>query len=112
MLQDVDDPLASMQVPPEIGTMQLGVWRLLFQRPSLPTILLGPSADNIKSDVHIVLRLFKDVYRLGPTHFTFMVLASATRGARDALTIWTTSRLLVAVSHCTSSPPADVYDTS
>lgn len=123
MLEDPRLP----SLPPELTSIQVGIWRVLFERnPTSSTssttpdkrhkwswtdLLIQPlallpilyqQARKMLEDTHLP-RLIMDVHALGPGLFWIMVMSYALTGVEDALLLWLNNRVFALVRSDLSS---------
>ena len=94
-------------LPHSLTSLDVGMWRVIFERH--PTQLGASWSGGLSkwkkaiSDQHVV-RLFLDIYRLGPLLFLFCILSRLVRGFEEACTIYLSNKLIASVSCQYSSP--------
>jgi hypothetical protein len=75
-----------------IEEVQLGLWKLKLGHP--PSLNLRRLLDSIKSAYPLYSRLFLDIYRISPRHFTFFLMCQAWKGVEAAILLHLSSSLL------------------
>ncbi|KAF8194623.1 hypothetical protein BJ912DRAFT_1040726 [Pholiota molesta] len=75
-----------------IEEVQLGLWKLKLGHP--PSLNLRRLLDIIKSAYPLYSRLFLDIYRISPRHFTFFLMCQAWKGVEAAILLHLSSSLL------------------
>ncbi|KAJ3555791.1 hypothetical protein NM688_g2377 [Phlebia brevispora] len=85
-------------LPPDLVSLRLGVWRVILRRRSInfhPFSIKATLAEWTTSpSTANVIRLFHDIYSLGPFFFFVTILSNCLSGVEGTIVVWSSNRLL------------------
>jgi hypothetical protein len=103
MEKKIVDKLEADKPSYRIVTEHVGVWRILIgEKPS--SSLFGIQPEAVMLSLGQVVRLFTEIYKLGPGLFVLVILGVFWSSINDALLLYFASRLLTIVSIAPHSP--------
>lgn len=90
-----------IHLPPPLESFDVGMWRVIYERH--PAKLVASWGEDLSKwrkairDQHLV-RLFSDIYSLGPVLFLFCIASRLIRGFEEACAIYLSNKLIASVS--------------
>ncbi|GJE98932.1 ABC transporter ATP-binding protein [Phanerochaete sordida] len=101
------------ELPPSLASTYVGMWRVIYEAD--PCHLSASWTQSLQKwrqavlDQHL-LRLFVDIYHLGPVLFLFCIFSRLVRGLEDACTIYFSNQVIRSIEDGLASGTPDTQD--